>query len=309
MDSENQNPQGLDPIDLRPGLLVVVDISRRGGCSYRHENESVAKTESGAQVKSYNGIVTLDDPAEYSVGTTLCSSVKYRFSKLGAHIPVGIIVPLSRFEDVATLDRACQAEVKAFNDVARFTRIDYTTLTFKITGENVRALERMLDELSQGLGDLEKALASLEPQEMRDVLQRMSGYVEMLPDEAAAVLQTTLSEAKKTANTLSRGEKYVTRLEKKLAILDAGPDPQETVDRLLGEDATRDMRDRAKVIQKILDDKADTIEKIATTWGSGVWTRSRPRTPRSWSGSRAWVPRPWPPSPRSPRRSPRSTKP
>jgi hypothetical protein len=248
--------------DLPPSALVTVDISRRGGCHYTHRNEIVSTNDAGGLVRTYDGEVTLDNPDEYKAASKLQGKVKRAFSGLGVHSAVGIICPADQLDTIAAVDANLSADVAAFNQAAQFTRLDYTCLTFRVEGENTKVLGSMLDGLGDKLAELEGALKSLEPQTIRETLSKLGGYVEMLPAEAAQVLANALNGAKRTANGLSRGEKKLSRLDRKLEELANGQNAAEALELLQGESATREMTLRARAIQKVIDEKAETVDKI-----------------------------------------------
>lgn len=252
----------MDIRNLPPSALVAVDISRRGGCHYTHRNEIVEATAAGGLVKTYDGEVALDDPIEYKAASKIQGKVKRAFSGLGVHSAVGIICPADRLDAISKLDGELSAMVAEFNGAARFTRLDYTCLTFSVEGDNVKILGSMLDGLGDKLVELEKALKSLEPQNIRQVLASMTGYLEMLPTEAQEVLGNALKGAKKTADTISRGSLRLKRLDAKLAELAPGQDAVEALERLQGESATREMTLRARAIQKVIDEKGEVVDKI-----------------------------------------------
>jgi hypothetical protein len=252
----------MDIRNLPPSALVAVDISRRGGCHYTHRNEIVEATAAGGLVKTYDGEVALDDPIEYKAASKIQGKVKRAFSGLGVHSAVGIICPADRLDAISKLDGELSAMVAEFNGAARFTRLDYTCLTFSVEGDNVKILGSMLDGLGDKLVELEKALKSLEPQNIRQVLAGMTGYLEMLPTEAQEVLGNALKGAKRTADTISRGSLRLKRLDAKLAELAPGQDALEALERLQGESATREMTLRARAIQKVIDEKGEVVDKI-----------------------------------------------
>ena len=248
--------------NLPPSALVAVDISRRGGCHYTHANEVVSTNDAGGLVRKYDGEVTLDNPDEYKAASKIQGKVKRAFSGLGVHSAVGIICPSDQLDAIAKLDGELSTMVNDFNRAATFTRLDYTCLTFKVEGDNVKVLGSMLDGLGDKLMELEAALKTLEPQSIRQVLAGMGGYLEMLPAEAQGVLANALKGAKRTADTISRGEKRLSRLDRKLEELANGQNATEALGRLQGESATREMTLRARAIQKVLDDKAGVVDAI-----------------------------------------------
>ncbi|MFA5186587.1 MAG: hypothetical protein WC551_08945 [Patescibacteria group bacterium] len=248
--------------ELPASALVAVDISRRGGCHYTHANEEVSTSETGALVRKYDGTVTLDNPDEYRAASKLQGKVKRAFSAVGVHSAVGILCNVEKIPEIEKIDQELSADVAAFNSAAQFTRLDFTCLVFKVEGENTKVLGSMLDGLGDKLTELEAALKSLEPQSMRQVLAGLGGYVEMLPTEAAEVLSNALAQAKKTANVLSRGEKKLSRLDRKLEELANGQNAVEALERLNAPDQTRDMKLRARAIQKVIDEKSDTVDAI-----------------------------------------------
>ncbi len=206
----------LQPTDLKPCLLIAANVSRRGGQHYERENETVSLNDEGEEIRNWETKKTTKDTAEFAEASSIQSKAKRTISKLGAHTPIGIVVNLDKEALVEETLEQIEQEVNSYNAGSSHTKIDLMFGVFEVTGKNVRQLEKVVDSLRGVLDDLGGALNTLDPQNIREVLRRMSGYTEILPDNTARLVDNAIKNAKSKANEISKRSKRIQRLEAKI---------------------------------------------------------------------------------------------
>jgi primosomal protein N'' len=254
----------ISTVDLPAGILVQFNAVQRGGCHIVHRNKVITYTENGRKQISYDGETVYDNKDEYDKGVRLAGKIKEMVDDFGVHMPFGnsVVVPMSRRAEVEALEIEAQRLVQEYNAGAAFTQLRFSSILCELTGTNAKNLEIMLDELQSGLGDLEEALRNLETGDVRKIFTSLRNYVDMIPEEAAQVLKDTLEKSKATADKMASADRKVARLQKKLATLNAGENPQETVDRLLAGDPSKLMRQTAREIQTVIDETTETLVNL-----------------------------------------------
>ena len=254
---------GITVTDLRPCLLVAIDVSRSGGQSYTREDEQIEKLADGSLKATWTTKKRLDNEAEFSTATKLQTACKYAASKLGRHTPVGIVSAVDRREEIQEFRDSWKRQIDEFNATAQFSRISFTLMVFEIKGENVQALETVLDDLRDGLKELEEAYKSFSPKSIREVVQKMNGFVEVLPERAGFLVDEAIKEAREKANKVSRGEKKLSKIEMKIAE-ELGPDADVTAElaRLAKQPLSARLRIQTQKIVTLAQEKDKAVSEL-----------------------------------------------
>ncbi len=272
MNDQTNTTPGLAVLDLVPCLLLAVNISRTGGESYQREDELHLEAQKDGEVRTqWTTRKVVDDEKELQEANSLQGKAKRAAAKLGRHTPVGIVVAASKRQDVEDYRDEWRAAFDEFNSTAEYSRVNFSCMVFAIRGDNVQELEQVLDELRRGLDDLEKAYTTADPGSMRDVIRRMAGFTDLLPERVATTMDLAVKSAQKRARSISKAEKRVQRVQTAIA-KELGPDAtagqvQEELTRISGEVLTNDLRARTARLAKLSNEAVsatDQLEQIRT---------------------------------------------
>ncbi|KKN38280.1 hypothetical protein LCGC14_0755190, partial [marine sediment metagenome] len=194
---------GMEVLDLQPCLLMAINVSRRGGQQYERRDEQWLEATKDGEVRTqWITKKIIDDQDEFGAASSLQSKAKYAASRLGRHTPVGIVVAASKRAEVEQYRNEWRQAFAEFNDGSTYSKVDFSCMVFAIRGDNVQELEQVLDELRGGLSDLEQAYRSADPGAMRDVVKRMSGFAELLPERVATKMELAIKSAQKRARKI-----------------------------------------------------------------------------------------------------------
>ncbi len=257
---------GITTTDLRPCLLVNLDCSRRGGQHYTRANERVIPTEDGSEKSEWETEKTIDNPDEFAEATSLQGKAKRAFAKLGRHTPGGIVVNRDKQDEVNALIEEWNASFDEFNTRATTTEVNFWVWVFDVTGENVSNLQVLIDQLADYLESLEQAVRGVEPAEIRDVLKRLGGFTDLLPETVGLSLTKAVASAKKRADNISGGTRRIKLLETKLAEELGVEDPAEieaAVQQVLAAPLTEDIVKKARRIAKLTEAKQGAVDSLS----------------------------------------------
>jgi hypothetical protein len=184
--------------DLKNCYLAAFRVSVHGGIRYSHSEEQ-RKIEERREESQWKTHKVLDDRDEYKRAQNMRNNMKRSVHRLGKANELGTIVPQENEGQLDDLIQKNKDMVRAFNETARHSNIQFTALKFYISGENEVALEDMLNELRMTLGDLKRAVESADFKSIRSVVEKLKGYDMVLPDTAADYLQRAIADARKQA--------------------------------------------------------------------------------------------------------------
>lgn len=268
--NENEELQGLDVLDLPPCLMLAVKVSRSGGQHYiRRGEEKLDPKKDGEQRTRYETEKVIDNQDEFKEATSLQSKAKYAAGKLGVHGPLGIVVPKRRQDDVEQYRNEWRQIFREFNSRSNTTRIRFSCMVFGVRGDNIQELQAVLDELRDGLADMEEAYRNADPGSIRDVVKRMNGFADILPERVATKVELAVKAAKKKAKTVAKAEKRVERLRAKIAKV-MGPDAdegavQEELERLSRQVLTPEIRERTERFTRLNAEVLDAANRLEET--------------------------------------------
>ena len=265
--------------ELRDCTIVNYKISRHGGQKYQRENEATAvNPDTGEEVKTWDTKKATKDPKEFKRAGSIQSKAKYALRHLGANSPMGVIVRRDRREEVESLADYWEREVNEFNATSNNTDIDCWITVFDLEGRNVAQLEKVLDRMFTVLGDLQTALDTHDPENIRNVLKKMSGYSEILPDAAADAFNNAVKTAKNKADALSKFEGRAKNMSERIDAEVEGMDPEQVLaerERLVkqmeeakdefSEQQLPEMKKRVFSLRKAVDGKKAALKKLEET--------------------------------------------
>ena len=268
--------------ELRDCTIVNYKISRHGGQKYERENEETTiDLDTGEEVKTWDTKKATKDPKEFKRAGSIQSKAKYAMARLGAHSPMGVILRRDKREEAERLADYWEREVNEFNATSRNTEIDCWITIFDLEGRNVAQLEKVLDRMFLVLGDLQTALDTHDPENIRNVLKKMSGYAEILPDAAADAFNNAVKNAKKKADALSKFEGRAKKMSERIDAEVEGMDPEQVlVERQVlvkqmveakdefSEQQLPEMRKRVFSLRKAVDGKKAALKKLEETRNS-----------------------------------------
>jgi hypothetical protein len=184
--------------DLKNCFLVAFKASVHGGLSYKHSDSKV-ETDGRREDSEWKTNKTIDDKEERNNSVALAGRIKRAVDRLGRPNELGTIVPAENEGKLDEVIEKCREDVRAFNAVSAFTNLRFTALKFYISGENEAALDDMLQDLRDTLGDLKDAIKSADFKNIRAVVAKLKGFDAVLPESAADYLQRAMADARKQA--------------------------------------------------------------------------------------------------------------
>jgi hypothetical protein len=277
IDTRPDLESGLTYRDMPRCLLVVPEITRRGGQRYERIDDKLIEGRAVEAAESRE-LVThkhVANKLELQTANKIVNQAKYAFGRLGRHTPGGIVVNASKRADVEALSAKWRAEADAFNraepsdfgedETRRHCSVGCYVWVFEIGDANAANLDAVIDDLKGSLDSLESAMLDIDPDGIRKVLKDSRGFASVMPEAVAERIAAARESAQAKATEISRGEKKVKRLDAKLAEELGETDPAayaEALNQLLTGPLTGELARRAERITKLIDDKETTVNGL-----------------------------------------------
>ena len=191
---------------LKPGVLVVVKSSVRGGAEYdRQELSTDGLDPAGAkQIRSWQTVQRVSDPDELAEARRVRGYAVGAIWNRASVTPYGLIVSDDRLEALAEAVERARERVDAFNAKARHVRVTLRVLKTRLVPEE--ASEAFEAEAEETLEDLEARVdaESLDVEETRKAADRATALAEVLDGSLASRVLAKIQEARAAATAAAR---------------------------------------------------------------------------------------------------------
>jgi hypothetical protein len=268
--------------ELKACTIVNYKISRSGGQKYERENEETSTDPvTGEEVKTWDTKKLTKDPKEFKEAASLQSKAKYALGSLGAHSPMGVILRRDKREEAEKLAEEWERKISEFNTRSTHTDIEAWITIWDLEGRNINQLEKVLDRMFSVLGELQEALDSFNPENINNVLQKMSGYSEILPDAAADAFDRAVKNARTKRKGIMKYEGRAQRMMERIEAEVEGMDPEQVLaerERLVKQmedkqdefsrEQLPEMKKRVFSLRKAVNGRKDALVKLEETKAS-----------------------------------------
>lgn len=182
---------------LRPGILIGVKTSLRGGVAYQRID--LEKGEASARWETTR---TIDDPAEHARASEVRSKARAEIAKLCCMTAFGLLCPDDRRPELdAAIERA-QAMIDTHNRIASSTKVAIYVLAGRIEPSDERAARAIASEVAALVTTMNGAIDKLDPTAIRDAANRAREMAGMLDAATQATVTGAIEQARKAARAI-----------------------------------------------------------------------------------------------------------
>jgi hypothetical protein len=184
---------------LRPGFLVSLKTSVRGGVQYAREdlggegNTKVWKTER-----------TIDDPEEHERARKQRAKASQAVSRVCSKSAFGYLCPEVDKEKLEAGMAEAQKIVAEFNESSSTTSIGVYVLLGRVMPDDVEAVRSINSEIRELLAEMSTGVENGNTAAIREAASRVKGIGEMLSTEAQTKVEMAVKTARDAAKAIVR---------------------------------------------------------------------------------------------------------
>lgn len=187
---------------LRPGVLVSLKTSVRGGVKYRKVDlESERDPDTGAQISRWDTTKVVFDPEEQKLASQTTNRARYLVARVCAESRHGLICPEDKTPELEAAIAEAQELCDEFNMSAVHTRVEVNVVCGRIVADDIMATQALFRETEQFLEQMEEGLAQLDVKKVRELCKRALDVGQMLAPDAnntvAAAVNAARSQCRK----------------------------------------------------------------------------------------------------------------
>ena len=188
---------------LKPGLLVSLKTSLRGGVDYqRTELEVDHATAEGGRVARWETTRAIPDPQEYEAAILARTKARGAILAVCCQSSFGLLCPSAREAELQTAIEVARIIADEFNATATRTQIDVYVIAGRVAQDDVEAARAIGAEVRDLLEAMQEGIKNADPAIIREAANKARMIGGMLTDETAEKVTGAIAEARAAARAI-----------------------------------------------------------------------------------------------------------
>jgi hypothetical protein len=190
---------------LKPGLLVSLKTSVRGGVNYqRRDTDPEHKDQSGALVATWETTREIQDPAEFERATVARGKARSLITSVCCASEFGLLCPQADEAELQAAIEAAREVARTHNAGAARTQVDVFVIVGRVAQNDVEAARAIGAELRELLDAMKGGIAAADPEVIRDAATRARNLAAMLSADVVGQVSAAILEARTAAREIAK---------------------------------------------------------------------------------------------------------
>lgn len=190
---------------LKPGFLVSLKTSLRGGVSYsRVDLEREHDTNEGRRRARWETTKEIADPAEFEAATKARGAARAEVARVCCASAFGLLCPESDELQLQTAISEARAIVNAHNASARLSLVDVYVLVGRIAQDDAEAARAIASEVRSLIDAMQAGIRAADPESIREAASKARAIGGMLSAQVAGKVSAAVKEARSAAREIVR---------------------------------------------------------------------------------------------------------
>jgi hypothetical protein len=190
---------------LRPGLLVSLKTSIRGGVAYfRKDLEPDRITEEGERIARWETKREIYDAQEYERATVARSKARAIITGKCAHSDFGLMCPEAQEEELREAIRAARTVANEHNRDATRTQVEVYVMLGRVAVNDVEAVRAISAEMRGLMDDIKAGIADANPEAIREAANKARNMNQVLTESTQAKVKAAIDEARAIAKEIKK---------------------------------------------------------------------------------------------------------
>lgn len=188
---------------LKPGLLVSLKTSVRGGVNYRRVDlESDHTDEKGARVARWETLREIPDPAEFERAHAARGKARSLVAGVCCPSSFGLLCPSDKEVELKAAIEEARSVTRAHNAAAVLTQVSVYVLMGRIAQTDEEAARAISAELRELLEQMQAGITAADPEAIREAANKARALGGMLSAEVAGKVSAAVKEARDAARLI-----------------------------------------------------------------------------------------------------------
>lgn len=191
-----------DIVTIRPGLLVSLHTTIKGGVKYNREDINKEKTDTGAKVEEWKTTKTVDDPDEYDRAIKARSKCGSLVRSVCSQSSFGLLCPADKEDALTAAIQEARELADRFNAGAQLVCVGVYVLKGRIAESDSEAARAISEDMRGLLADMRDGIDQADAAKIRDACNRAKKIGSMLDESVAKKVSAAIAEARDVAKQI-----------------------------------------------------------------------------------------------------------
>lgn len=190
---------------IRPGFIVALRTTLRGGVSYRKVMLEPERMEGVAAVSKWETTRQIEDAEEHARAVVARGAARSAVSRVCyASATFGLFCLESRESELSDAIAEARQIANAHNAIARCTRVDVYVPIGRIAATDEEAARALADEVRELLAAMESAVRAANPEAIREAANKARALAGMLTEDTQRKVSAAIAEVRTIARDIVR---------------------------------------------------------------------------------------------------------
>lgn len=201
---ENSENTRSETMTLKPGILVSLKSSVRGGITYERETlpTEVSEILTRKDVTEWKTKRTIEDAEEHDAAIRARSAATAKVRSICVRTSFGLLCLADREEELDKAVAEARVVASEFNGKARYTRVTIYVLKGRIAETDQEAAGAIATEVQELLEQMGEGIASCDVAAVRDAANKAKGISAMLEGKQAEAVSAAVAAARTAARQI-----------------------------------------------------------------------------------------------------------
>lgn len=189
---------------LKPGILVSLKTTVRGGITYERVGLAAEAGTDGASVARWETTRIIDDPDEYSRANQVRTAASSVIRKVCTKTTFGLLCSEAMEAELTAAMAKARALCDEFNATATTTSVRVFTIKGRIASTDEEAARAIASEVTLLLEDMQRGIKEADPKKIREAANKARELGSLLGPEQSEKVAKAVETARSAARAIVR---------------------------------------------------------------------------------------------------------
>lgn len=187
---------------IRPGLLVSLKSTVKGGVSYQRTELEKDETKDGQAVARWETKRVIEDKAEHEAATKCRSQALSLIRKVCSTTTFGLLCPNDQEGALDEAIKAARKLVDNHNEQSSYTQVAIFVLKGRVASDDAEAARAITSEIATLVQKMDAGITKFDPKAIREAADRARELSNMLDDSKKTKIDAAIAQARKAARDI-----------------------------------------------------------------------------------------------------------
>lgn len=194
----------MKPSVLKPGLLVALNTTVRGGVKYSRTDLQADHVDdsSGARIAEWQTLRQIADPQEYERAIQVRGKCRTAILRPCSATSFGAMCPTANEFDLRRGIEEAQTLASEFNRTASLCKVEVFVIVGRVAQDDAEAARAVSAEVRALMDDMQAGIKAANPEAIREAANKAKEIAAMLSDDVQGKVSEAIDQARKAARAI-----------------------------------------------------------------------------------------------------------